>query len=83
MQPTHAAVDADADAPGLETVLVTALIGRRTAGGLHLLVLLEQGVDDLFGRVATHVLIQQMDDEQSVRLQILINESEKTKMHAG
>ena len=58
LEATHATVDADADASGFEAVFMTALIRRRSARGLRLLVLLEEGVDDLFGGVSTHVLIQ-------------------------
>ena len=82
LQPAHAAAataaagagEANAEAD-FQTVLVTTLVGGRHVGVEEFDVLFEEGVGDLFCRVPTHVLVQEMNDEKSVGLQILIDES--------
>ena len=78
LQSAGAAVDADADAhtASLEIVLQATLVGRGEAARVDaLVVLLEEGVDDLLGRVAAHVLVEEMNDEETVRLEVLVHES--------
>lgn len=56
--PVDAAVDADADAASLETVLLTTLVRGRAARRIEkLAVLLEESVGDLLGRVPSHILV--------------------------